>query len=159
MIAFFTTIGFGASLSLLRVGGPAVVFFFLLSTVMAVGQNLIGIAAAYAARPASAHGRARRVGHAHRGPATGLAFAPLFEAAGVPAAATLAVAAAMAGIVSGGSIGGPVATRLVRRLGRSAGAVHARGARGVAAAGRRTGAAGARRRLRRRARTSSRTAC
>ena len=30
MIAFFTTIGFGASLSLLRVGGPAVLFFFLL---------------------------------------------------------------------------------------------------------------------------------
>ena len=33
------------------------------------------------------------------GPATGLAFAPEFEAAGVPAAATLAVAAAMVGIV------------------------------------------------------------
>ena len=31
MIAFFTTIGFGASLSLLRVGGPAVVLFFVLS--------------------------------------------------------------------------------------------------------------------------------
>ncbi len=29
-IAFFTTIGFGASLSLLRVGGPLVLVFFLL---------------------------------------------------------------------------------------------------------------------------------
>ena len=52
------------------------------------------------------------------GPATGLAFAPLFEAAGVPAAATLAVAAAMAGIVAGGIIGGPIATWLLGRLGR-----------------------------------------
>ena len=42
------------------------------------------------------------------GPATGLAFAPLFEAAGVPGAATVAIAAAMVGIISGGLIGGPV---------------------------------------------------
>ncbi len=134
MIAFFTTIGFGASLSLLRVGGPAVVFFFLLSTVMAVGQNLIGIAAAYLLGQHPLMGVLAGSVTLTGGPATGLAFAPAFEAAGVPAAATLAVAAAMAGIVSGGLIGGPVATRLVRRLGRSAGAVHPRGARGVAAA-------------------------
>ena len=39
------------------------------------------------------------------GPATGLAFSPLFEQAGVQGAATVAVAAAMAGIVCGGVIG------------------------------------------------------
>jgi ESS family glutamate:Na+ symporter len=49
------------------------------------------------------------------GPATGLAFAPLFEKAGVPGAATLAVAAAMVGIVSGGIIGGPIGTFLIER--------------------------------------------
>jgi ESS family glutamate:Na+ symporter len=49
------------------------------------------------------------------GPATGLAFAPLFESAGVPAAGTLAVSAAMMGIVSGGLIGGPIATYLLDR--------------------------------------------
>src|SRR5687767_9788772 len=32
MIAFFTTIGFGASLSMLRIGGPLVLRFFLLAT-------------------------------------------------------------------------------------------------------------------------------
>jgi ESS family glutamate:Na+ symporter len=59
------------------------------------------------------------------GPATGLAFAPLFEKAGVPGAATLAVAAAMVGIVSGGIIGGPIGTWLIERgkLRPSAGAV------------------------------------
>jgi ESS family glutamate:Na+ symporter len=66
------------------------------------------------------------------GPATGLAFAPLFEAAGVPAAATLAVAAAMAGIVAGGVVGGPVATWLLARLGRKPGEVRPRGARALA---------------------------
>jgi glutamate:Na+ symporter, ESS family len=49
------------------------------------------------------------------GPATGLAFAPIFEEAGVTGAATLAVSAAMAGIVSGGLLGGPIATYLLQR--------------------------------------------
>jgi ESS family glutamate:Na+ symporter len=49
------------------------------------------------------------------GPATGLAFAERFQEAGVPGAATLAVAAAMVGIVSGGVIGGPIGTYLVER--------------------------------------------
>ena len=51
------------------------------------------------------------------GPATGLAFAPLFEAAGVTGAASLAVAAAMVGIVCGGIVGGPIGTRLIERAG------------------------------------------
>jgi glutamate:Na+ symporter, ESS family len=132
MIAFFTTIGFGASLSLLRVGGPAVVLFFLLSTVMAAGQNLIGVAAAYALGQHPLMGVLAGSVTLTGGPATGLAFAPLFEAAGVPAAATLAVAAAMAGIVAGGVVGGPVATWLLGRLGRTPGAVRPRGAHALA---------------------------
>ena len=115
MIAFFTTIGFGASLSLLKVGGPQVVVFFLLSTVLAVLQNVIGILIAI---PMGMHplfgvlnGSVTLTG----GPATGLAFAPAFEQAGVPGAATVAIAAAMVGIVSGGLIGGPVGTILIER--------------------------------------------
>ena len=132
MIAFFTTIGFGASLSLLRVGGPAVVLFFILSSVMAVGQNVIGVAAAYALGQHPLMGVLAGSVTLTGGPATGLAFAPLFEAAGVPAAATLAVAAAMAGIVSGGIVGGPVATWLLGRLGRQPVAVRPRGAQAIA---------------------------
>jgi len=51
------------------------------------------------------------------GPATALAFAPLFEQAGVAGAATLGVASAMVGIVSGGIIGGPIGTFLIERHG------------------------------------------
>jgi ESS family glutamate:Na+ symporter len=39
-----------------------------------------------------------------------MAFAPLFEKAGVMGAATIAVAAALFGIICGGLIGGPVGT-------------------------------------------------
>jgi ESS family glutamate:Na+ symporter len=115
MIAFFTTIGFAASLSLLRVGGPQVVLFFIIATVYAILQNVIGILVAL---PFGLHplfgvlaGSVTLTG----GPATGLAFAPLFEAAGVPAASSVAVAVAMGGIVLGGLIGGPVSTFLIER--------------------------------------------
>jgi len=117
MIAFFTTVGFGASVSLLRVGGPAVLFFLALSTVAAVLQNLLGaVVAALLGQPPLLGVLAGSV-TLTGGPATGLAFAPLFEAAGVKGSATLAVAAAMAGIVAGGLIGGPIGTRLIERLG------------------------------------------
>jgi ESS family glutamate:Na+ symporter len=115
MIAFFTTIGFGASFSLLKVGGPQVVVFFIIATVAAVFQNVIGagLAVLFGLHPLFGvlSGSVTLTG----GPATGLAFAPLFEQAGVPGAATIAVAAAMVGIVSGGLLGGPVATRLIEK--------------------------------------------
>ncbi len=117
MIAFFTSIGFGASVSLLRVGGPAVAIFLVVSTVAAVLQNVVGAAVALVMGQSPLMGVLAGSVTLTGGPATGLAFAPLFEEAGVRGAATLAVAAAMAGIVSGGLIGGPIGTRLIERLG------------------------------------------
>ena len=115
MIAFFTTIGFGASLSLLRVGGPQVLLFSLLCTVLAVFQNVIGAGLAWMMGLHPLFGVLNGSVTLTGGPATGLAFAPLFEQAGVPGASSVAVAAAMVGIVSGGLIGGPIGTWLVER--------------------------------------------
>jgi glutamate:Na+ symporter, ESS family len=115
MIAFFTSIGFGASLALMKVGGPQVLFFFGLATVFAIVQNLIGIAIALPFGLDPLFGVLAGSVTLTGGPATGLAFAPEFEAAGVSGAATIAVAAAMAGIVSGGIAGGPLGTRLIER--------------------------------------------
>ncbi len=124
MIAFFTCIGFGASVSLLRVGGPQVLLFFGIATVFAILQNVVGvlIASWFDLHPLFGvlAGSVTLTG----GPATGLAFAPLFEQAGVQGAASIAIATAMGGIVAGGLIGGPVGTFLIEhsRLSR-AGAV------------------------------------
>ena len=114
-IAFFTTIGFGASLSLLRIGGPLVAFFFMLSTVAAVLQNVVGVVVARLLGEAPLLGVLAGSVTLTGGPATGLAFAPLFERAGVVGAETIAVAAAMMGIVAGGVLGGPIATTLIKR--------------------------------------------
>ncbi len=117
MVAFFTTIGFAASVSLLRVGGPQVGLFFGIASAFAVAQNVVGagVAAAMGVDPLVGvlAGSVTLTG----GPATGLAFAPMFEEAGVTGAASLAVAAAMVGIVVGGVIGAPLATRLIARAG------------------------------------------
>ena len=94
MIAFFTTIGFGASLALLRSGGPQVLLFLIIATLFAIAQNVLGalVAQLFGLHPLFGvlAGSVTLTG----GPATGLAFAPLFENAGVPAAAAVAVAVA-----------------------------------------------------------------
>ncbi len=120
MIAFFTSLGFGASLSLLRIGGPAVALFLTISTLVAVLQNVLGATLAWMLGHNPLMGVLAGSVTLTGGPATGLAFAPLFEKAGVSGAATLAVAAAMVGIVSGGVIGGPIGTWLIERLGTRA---------------------------------------
>jgi len=113
--AFFTSIGFGASFQLLRLGGPLVLRFFLFATAIAILQNVVGAAVAVGLGQAPLLGVLAGSVTLTGGPATGLAFAPLFEQAGVQGAATVAVAATMAGIVCGGLIGSPIATLLLER--------------------------------------------
>ncbi len=116
-VAFFTSIGMGASLALLRVGGIQVFIFLVLATVFCLVQNFVGIAIAlgFEENPLLGvmAGSVTLVG----GPATGLAFAPVFEEAGLRGAGPLALTAATGGIVCGGLVGGPVGTYLIRRFG------------------------------------------
>lgn len=114
-VAFFTSIGMGASLALLRAGGIPVIVFLLFSIVFCFAQNFLGmaVAAGFGEHPLLGvmAGSVTLVG----GPATGLAFAPLFEQAGLTGAGALALTSATAGIVCGGLLGGPVGTYLIRR--------------------------------------------
>lgn len=116
MIAFFTTIGLGASLGLLKVGGPQVLVFWGLASLLAAIQDLVGVGLA---RGLGVHpflgliaGSITMTG----GHGTGAAFGKLMEDQyGFSAGVTLAMAAATFGLVSGGLIGGPVATTIIRR--------------------------------------------
>lgn len=117
MIAFFTTIGLGASLSLLRVGGPQVVLFLVVAASLAFLQDAVGVGLA---RLVGVHpflgliaGSITMTG----GHGTGAAFGKLLEDQyQFKGAVTLAMAAATFGLVSGGLIGGPIATTLIRRF-------------------------------------------
>jgi ESS family glutamate:Na+ symporter len=116
-VAFFTSIGIGASLALLRRGGIQVAIFLAFATVFCFVQNFIGIgiARAFGENPLLGvmAGSVTLVG----GPATGMAFAPVFETAGLAGAGSLALAAATMGIVFGGLTGSPAGTFLIRRRG------------------------------------------
>jgi ESS family glutamate:Na+ symporter len=135
MIAFFTTIGLGASLSLLKIGGPQVLTFWGLASALAAIQNGVGV---LLAKVLGVHpflgliaGSITMTG----GHGTGAAFGKLLEEEfRFPGAVTLALAAATFGLVSGGFIGGPVATRLMeqKKPPRRAGGVSASAARAAA---------------------------
>ncbi len=116
-VAFFTTIGMGASLALLRRGGMAVATFLLFAIVVCLVQNGIGVAIASALGLSPLLGIMAGSVTLMGGPATGLAFAPLFEQAGLDGAAVIAITAAVFGIVCGGIAGNPLGTALIRRNG------------------------------------------
>lgn len=115
MVAFFTTIGMQASLPLLRTGGKDVLKFLSMASLFCVIQNFIGmgVASLFGKNPLVGviAGSVTLVG----GPATGMAFAPLFEQAGVQGAAPLAITAATFGIICGAVLGGPAGSWLIRK--------------------------------------------
>jgi ESS family glutamate:Na+ symporter len=117
MVAFFTGIGFNASAALLKVGGRQIVLFLGLASALAVVQNLLGIGIARAFGLPPLFGVVTGSATLAGGPATGLAFAPLFAQAGVHGAQSVALANAMAGIVCGSILGSPLAALLIERLG------------------------------------------
>jgi ESS family glutamate:Na+ symporter len=112
---FFASVGFGASVLLLKRGGPLVLIMMIVASLVAALQNVLGAFVAYLLGEHPLMGVLAGSVTLTGGPATGLAFAPLFEEAGVTGAPTLAVSAAMVGIVSGGLLGGPIGTYLLDR--------------------------------------------
>jgi ESS family glutamate:Na+ symporter len=116
MIAFFTTLGFAASLRLLKLGGRFVMIFLGISIFAAMLQNIVGAGLATAMGLPPLFGVLCGSVTLTGGPATGLAFAPQFEQAGIAGAEAIAVAAAMCGIIMGGVMGGPIGTVLIKRL-------------------------------------------
>jgi glutamate:Na+ symporter, ESS family len=116
MVAFFTTIGLGASFGLLKVGGPQVLLFFLLASVLATLQNGVGVGLATVLGVEPLLGLIAGSITMTGGHGTGAAFGKLLEDSyGFTGGVTLAMAAATFGLVSGGLIGGPIATTLIRR--------------------------------------------
>lgn len=114
MVAFFTTIGLGASLALLKKGGPQVVTFWLLASVLAVAQNALGIGLASVLGVDPLLGLISGSITMTGGHGTGAAFGKLMEDQyQFTGAVTLAMAAATFGLVGGGLIGGPIGTRLM----------------------------------------------
>jgi ESS family glutamate:Na+ symporter len=115
-VAFFSSIGMGASLALLRAGGLQVVIFLLIAIAFCFVQNFLGLAIAQGFGESPLLGVMAGSVTLVGGPATGLAFAPMLEEAGLVGAGTLALTSATFGIVCGGLTGTPLGTWLIQRL-------------------------------------------
>jgi ESS family glutamate:Na+ symporter len=114
--AFFTTIGLGATLTLLRAGGWRMGFFWLIASVTAIVQNLVGIGIARAMNAPAPLGIICGALTLTGGPATGLARTGDFEQLGINGAGALIIASATFGIFMASIVGNPVATALIRRF-------------------------------------------
>ena len=111
---FFTTIGLGATLSLLRAGGWRMAFFWVIASATAVVQNVVGIGVAHALGAPAALGIICGALTLTGGPATGLAFTSVFEEMGITGAGALIIASATFGIFMSSLVANPVATALIR---------------------------------------------
>lgn len=122
MVAFFTTIGLAASLELLKKGGPQVLLFWGLASLLAVFQNGVGVTIAKVMGVNPLLGLLSGSITMTGGHGTGAAFGKLMEEQyNFPGAVTVAMAAATFGLVTGGLLGGPVGTRLITRFGLKSG--------------------------------------
>ncbi|MEU3019750.1 sodium/glutamate symporter [Nocardiopsis sp. NPDC007018] len=117
MIAFFTTIGLGASVSLLRKGGKLLIVYLLACWTLAILQNVVGIGMATALGLDPVLGVMAGAVALEGGHGAAAAFGPTAEALGTDGATAVAVAAATFGLVAGGLLGGPMASWLMRRHG------------------------------------------
>lgn len=113
MTMFFCSVGFNASIKVLKQGGKKVVIFLLAATILVILQNIlaIGLSSVVGIDP----GRALMTGSTPMtgGHGTSGAVGPSAERLGIENASSIALTAATFGLISGSLLGGPTATRLI----------------------------------------------
>nr|WP_310786007.1 sodium/glutamate symporter [Fusobacterium nucleatum] len=113
MIAFFTTVGFSASLKILKKGGVGVALFLLAAVVLVILQDIVGPVLAKALGINPLLGLAAGSIPLTGGHGTSGAFGPYLEDLGATGATVVAVASATYGLIAGCLIGGPIGRRLM----------------------------------------------
>ncbi|MGH4117227.1 sodium/glutamate symporter [Clostridium sp.] len=113
MIAFFTTVGLGASFKLLKKGGTCLIIYWLLCGVLAISQSVIGVVFAKITGVHPMFGIMAGTVSMEGGHGGAAAFGKTAEAMGFTGSTTIAIAAATFGLICGGLIGGPIAKHLI----------------------------------------------
>jgi ESS family glutamate:Na+ symporter len=115
MLMFYTSIGFTASIPILKKGGVDTIKFLILSSILVVIQNAAGVFGAKALGVDPLVGLATGSIPMTGGHGTSAVFAPELAKLGLVGADTIALAAATFGLVSGALLGGPVGTYLIEK--------------------------------------------
>lgn len=116
MMLFFTSVGYTASLSLIKRGGILVIKMAVVTTILIICQNVIGVGLTKIFDISPLMGLATGSIPMVGGHATSAAFGPILEQVGLENGTTISIAAATFGLIGGGIIGGPVGERLVHRF-------------------------------------------
>ncbi|HDK7175450.1 TPA: sodium/glutamate symporter [Clostridium botulinum] len=116
MLAFFTTIGLGASFKMIKQGGLHVIMFFIAALLLVISQDVLGVVMAKFIGEDPLLGLIVGSVTMTGGHGTGATFGALFESEyGLVGASTTAMAAATFGLVCGSLIGGPIAKNLISK--------------------------------------------
>ena len=115
MIAFFCTIGFSASLKVIKAGGITIGILFVISSIMLVIQNVWGITIARLFGLNPLIGMCAGAISLMGGVGSSAAFAPIMEQNGAVGGLTVAITSATFGLVMGGLVSGPIAKRLIEK--------------------------------------------
>lgn len=114
MLVFFTTVGLGANVKLLKRGGPKVLLFLAVATLFLLVQDSVSVLLSWAADLHPLQGLLTGSVTLSGGHGTGVTYAELFsDVNNLQGAMELAMASATFGLVLGGLAGGPVAKRLI----------------------------------------------
>lgn len=113
MIMFFTSVGFNASIKILKKGGKKVVIFLIVAVGLVILQNTVSVLLAPLVNLnpllALMTGSTPLTG----GHGTSAAIAPTIEELGITGASTVAIASATFGLIAGSMLGGPISNRLI----------------------------------------------
>ena len=104
MTAFFTTVGFTASMK-----------FLIVAVILILAQNIVGVLSAKAIGVDPLLGLISGSVSMTGGHGASGAFGPIMESNGLEGALSIAMACATFGLVSGSIVGGPVANRLIQK--------------------------------------------
>lgn len=115
MIAFFTTVGFSASIKLLKKAGLPVLMFLIAAILLAILQNVVGVGMAKILGVSPMIGLATGSLATTGGPGTAGAFGPIMESFGTPGATMVAMTTATYALIAGSIIAGPICKRLIEK--------------------------------------------
>ena len=115
MLAFFTTVGLGASFSLLKKGGKLLIIYWLTCGIISIFQNIIGITITKITGLEAPYALLSSAISMVGGHGAALAYGGTFAKMGYESAPLVGAAAATFGLITAVLIGGPLGRRLIEK--------------------------------------------
>jgi len=115
MLAFFTTVGLGASFTLLKKGGKLLIIYWLTCGIISILQNVIGITITKTTGLEAPYALLSSAISMIGGHGAALAYGDTFAKMGYESAPLVGAAAATFGLITAVLIGGPLGRRLIEK--------------------------------------------